>query len=249
MQKLTFRPLKASEIDCRIGMVSRQGNSVSVLLYKDARVDMSILDETVGPAGWQREHYECKGNLYCRVGINLGEGWIWKSDCGVESNTEAAKGESSDSFKRACVNWGIGRALYTAPRIWLNMDKGTFEKANVHVAEINYDRDYNEITGLVLVDGNNMIVYSWGANSVNSPKQQQKPMPQQQQQAQNPAPQHEAEPTIEQAISMAKACTSEQELTSVWSRFGTKYGRDVNFVNAIVSNPAHPNYGRSTKKA
>jgi hypothetical protein len=98
---------------------------------------MNILDETVGAENWQREHYECKGNLFCRVGIcthmkidmsgNKGDvlspAWVWKSDCGVESNTEAQKGEASDSFKRACFNWGIGRELYTAPFIWIPADK------------------------------------------------------------------------------------------------------------------------------
>lgn len=90
------------------------------MLYKDARCDMRILDETVGAENWQREHYECKGNLFCRVGIRVASGeWVWKSDCGTESNTEKEKGESSDSFKRACFNWGIGRELYTSPFVWI----------------------------------------------------------------------------------------------------------------------------------
>jgi hypothetical protein len=106
-------------------------NGLVLLLYKDARVDMNILDETVGASNWQREHYECKGNLFCRVGICVetkkGESvfpeWVWKSDCGTESNTEAQKGEASDSFKRACFNWGIGRELYTAPFTWIPAEK------------------------------------------------------------------------------------------------------------------------------
>lgn len=119
---IKFRPLTAKETDCRIGRATEK--YVSLLLYKNARADMDILDETVGADNWQREHYEVKGNLYCRVGINvtkdlLNPAWIWKSDCGTESNTEPEKGESSDSFKRACVNWGIGRELYTAPTIYI----------------------------------------------------------------------------------------------------------------------------------
>ncbi len=116
-----FRDLAANEIECRVGMVKENG--LSILLYKDARVDMNLLDETVGSGSWQREHYEVKGNLYCRVGIKLNNEWVWKSDCGTESNADAQKGESSDSFKRACVNWGIGRELYTAPNIWIKSDK------------------------------------------------------------------------------------------------------------------------------
>ena len=122
-----FRDLRADEIECRVQSVKQNG--LVLLLYKDARVDMNILDETVGSSNWQREHYECKGNLFCRVGIYLplkekdSIGWVWKSDCGTESNTEAQKGEASDSFKRACFNWGIGRELYTAPFTWIPAEK------------------------------------------------------------------------------------------------------------------------------
>lgn len=114
---MKFRDLRSDEIEVRVQECNKYG--VSLLLYKNARVDMAILDETVGAEHWQREHYDCKGNLFCRVGIKCGGEWIWKSDCGAESKTEAQKGEASDSFKRACSNWGIGRALYTAPRIFV----------------------------------------------------------------------------------------------------------------------------------
>lgn len=123
-----FRDLRADEIECRVQSVKENG--LVLLLYKDARVDMNILDETVGSENWQREHYECKGNLFCRVGIDINAlaeidtpKWVFKSDCGTESNTEAQKGEASDSFKRACFNWGIGRELYTAPFTWISADK------------------------------------------------------------------------------------------------------------------------------
>ena len=122
-----FRDLRADEIECRVQ--SCKANGLVLLLYKDARVDMNILDETIGASNWQREHYECKGNLFCRVGIDIGthegksERWVFKSDCGTESNTEAQKGEASDSLKRACFNWGIGRELYTAPFAWIPAEK------------------------------------------------------------------------------------------------------------------------------
>lgn len=121
---IEFRDLTPEDIEVRVQSVKEKG--LVLLLYKNARVDMNILDETVGAENWQREHYECKGNLFCRVGIYCeNEGttkpacWVWKSDCGTESNTEAQKGEASDSFKRACFNWGIGRELYTSPFIWI----------------------------------------------------------------------------------------------------------------------------------
>ncbi len=126
--KIAFRDLKANEVECRIGSVSKKGTGLSLLLYKDARCDMNILDETVGAENWQRRHYECKGNLFCEVAILAENGeWVKKSDCGVESYTEKEKGEASDSFKRACVNWGIGRELYTSPYIWIPKEKCNIE--------------------------------------------------------------------------------------------------------------------------
>jgi hypothetical protein len=120
--ELKFRTLKETEIDVRVAQVKEKG--LSLLLYKDARCDMNILDETVGPYNWQREHQIIDGRLYCTVSI-YDEGkkiWIAKQDVGTESNTEKEKGQASDSFKRACFNWGIGRELYTAPFIWCSKD-------------------------------------------------------------------------------------------------------------------------------
>ena len=137
---IKFRDLKSDEVEVRVGATGKNGEWITLLLYKDARCDMSILDETVGPENWQRDHFECKGNLYCKVGINTNytdkqapDRWIWKADCGAESRTEAEKGEASDSFKRACVNWGIGRELYTAPPIFI---KSTAKDGNA-----NFDVD------------------------------------------------------------------------------------------------------------
>lgn len=153
---MKFRDLTATEIECRIGSINEKG--LSLLLYKDARCDMNILDETVGVENWQREHYECKGNLFCKVGIKVKptvemtasninydlDTWVYKSDCGTESNTEKEKGESSDSFKRACVNWGIGRELYTAPFIYIPLtDKDGAENYKASTKNnkyITYDR-------------------------------------------------------------------------------------------------------------
>ena len=132
-KKRMFRLLHADEIDCRISTINEKG--LSLLLYKDARVDQTILDETVGPDRWQRNHKLLDGKLFCNVGIRFerengfGE-WVWKQDVGVESYTEKEKGQASDSFKRACFNWGIGRELYTAPFIWIGSDKCNITKKN-----------------------------------------------------------------------------------------------------------------------
>lgn len=130
-----FRDLRADEIECRVQSVKEyadnpQKNGVILLMYKDARVDMNILDETVGSNNWQNKFYENKGILFCSLGINtnfenkeLSDRWIWKDDAGGESNTEVEKGNASDARKRAGFAWGIGRELYTSPFIWIPAEK------------------------------------------------------------------------------------------------------------------------------
>lgn len=119
-----MRPLRADEIEVRVAQIKSDPKQkgfgkVKLLLYKNARVDMTVLDEEIGPDKWQRDHKEVKGNLFCGIGIKFEDDWVWKWDCGTESYTEKEKGEASDSFKRAGFNWGIGRELYTAPNIVL----------------------------------------------------------------------------------------------------------------------------------
>lgn len=113
------RLLKSDEIECRIGTVNARG--CTLLLYKDARVDMKILDETYGTGNWQRTHEVINGNLFCTIEIwnDKINQWVKKQDVGTESYTEKEKGEASDSFKRAGFNVGIGRELYTSPFIWI----------------------------------------------------------------------------------------------------------------------------------
>ena len=132
-----FRMLGPDEIEVRVSQISDKG--CALLLYKNARCDMNILDETVGAANWQDRYYPCKNTLFCSVGIKTPSGeWIWKDNAGAESNTEKEKGEASDSFKRACFNWGIGRELYTAPFIWIPADKLKIEEKNGK--KVTYDK-------------------------------------------------------------------------------------------------------------
>ena len=147
MSKLEFPLLSKSDIDVRIATF-KEGKGAQLLLYKDARCDMDILDSTVGHESWQRRQYECKGNLFCSVGIKCGDEWIWKDDCGSESNVEKEKGESSDSFKRACFNWGIGRELYTSPFIWVPADKLKSKYDKFCVQKIAYEG--RSISGLAI---------------------------------------------------------------------------------------------------
>ncbi len=165
---MKFRALRPDEIECRVAQVkkSTKGAWCSLLLYKDARCDMNVLDETVGNDNWQRDHKELKGNMYAGIGLYNKDlsCWIWKWDCGTESYTEAQKGEASDSFKRAGFNWGIGRELYTSPRIFITLADGEYHEDNgktkldgkmfFYVAHISYteENDKRVIEELVIKD-------------------------------------------------------------------------------------------------
>ena len=145
-----FRLLNADEIECRVSQTTDKG--LFLLLYKDARCDMNILDETVGAENWEREHTRDNQNCIVRIWDDTKKLWVSKEDTGTASNTEAEKGLASDSFKRACFNWGIGRELYTAPKIWIpadkcNMKPGKSGKPTCYdkfsVAKLTYDENGN----------------------------------------------------------------------------------------------------------
>lgn len=167
-----IRLLRADEIECRIGTISEKG--ISLLLYKDARADMKILDEIFGSMNWQRKHEVIGGSLYCTVSVwdEEKKQWISKMDVGTESNTERVKGQASDSFKRACVSLGIGRELYTAPFIWISAGKVKIEKRQdgkfyiqdkFTVREISYNEENRTITGLAIVNQEGNKVYEMKA--------------------------------------------------------------------------------------
>lgn len=163
---MEFRTLRADEIDCRIKVVKETG--VSLLLYKDARVDQNILDETVGCMNWQRHHSRDNANCIVSIWDESKKQWIEKEDTGTESNTEAEKGLASDSFKRACFNWGIGRELYSAPFIWISNGDCNIKNGKCYdkfvVKEIDYDEKRN-ITSLIITDEKGKKVYSYGAKA------------------------------------------------------------------------------------
>lgn len=180
MDNNAIRLLKADEIECRAAVVNEKG--LSLLLYKDARVDQRILDETFGIFGWKRSHQSIEGNLYCTVEIldrETGE-WIPKQDVGTTGYTEKEKSQASDSFKRACFNWGIGRELYTAPFIWIGAEKAKIQKkgdkfyCNDHfsVGHIGYNGD-REINCLVIVNDKGKTVYEMEQGKAERQKQKQ----------------------------------------------------------------------------
>lgn len=158
-----FRLLEAADIECKVKKVTEKG--AILLLYKTARTDMDILDETVGAENWTCDYREIKGNLYCGIGIKCGDLWVWKWDCGIESREDdegnQKKGEASDSFKRAGFKWGIGRELYTSPFIFVPKDKMNIQQSGgrfrtydtFEVERIAYD-DRRCVSGLAIRNKN-----------------------------------------------------------------------------------------------
>ena len=157
--------LQAEDIEVRPGIVNDKG--MTLLLYINSRSAMRILDEAVGPENWQREHESINGSIYCSVSIwsEDKKSWVKKQDVGSASMAEAEKGMASDSFKRSCVSWGLGRALYGCGLLWLKSDLYSAEKKNerwvvkdsFHVDEILYDNQ-GEIISITIKNQNEEIV-------------------------------------------------------------------------------------------
>ena len=237
-KNLEFRLLKADEIDCRVGTVTDKG--VSLLLYKDARVDMRLLDEVVGCMNWKREHALINNNLYCTVSIynEATQQWISKQDVGVESNTEKEKGQASDAFKRACFNWGIGRELYTSPFVWINLGQNEWRfgvggkkqpAVKFYVKEIGYKE--GKINKLVIVDDKGVERYTYGVGR----KAQQPAQPAQTTQN-NPNLTYDDQ--LGAAVLDVEACKSEEELKSIYFAYKAQFGTDQRFLDALSKRKA-----------
>lgn len=163
------KPLPILEIDFRVQSINK-GGYATILAYKDARCDMNRLDEVCGPLNWKREH--TRDNQNCIVSIWDAEKvqWISKEDTGSESNTEKEKGLASDSFKRACFNWGIGRELYDYPVIQIKLKESEFDKTtgkttyDFKLKEWKWFSQFEEskITYLGCKDQNGELRFQWG---------------------------------------------------------------------------------------
>ena len=215
MKELKFRNLHADEIECRVGTQTEKG--VSLLMYKDARVDMRLLDEVVGCMNWQRRHELINGNLFCTVSIRDEDtgAWVEKQDVGTESNTEKEKGQASDAFKRACFNWGIGRELYTCPFVWITLREDEWRmmsngrkqpKTRFTVDAIEY-KD-NRVSYLVISDDKGKERFKWGV----------------------PA---EADEKMAEAMERVDGAETMDELKVIWMDYKDVLGNTQEFIDAV----------------
>ena len=215
----SIRLLNADEIECRVGTVSKDNTGCSLLLYKDARVDMRLLDEVFGPTNWKRSHEVINGSLFCTLSIwdEDKKEWIGKQDVGTESNTEKEKGQASDAFKRAGFNWGIGRELYSAPFVWVKLTSEDFNsfnkvKTSFIVKHIEYN-DKREITALTITDKSGATRYTYPSQATP------------QQPASAPKPTFNGTrgvftgAQLKKAIEEMAAATSRKQANEVWNKY------------------------------
>ena len=229
-----FRPLTADEVECRVAQVGKKQNGgvyASFLIYKDARVDQKLLDEVVGPKNWKNDYAFINGSLYCTISIWDSEKkeWISKQNVGTESNTEKEKGQASDAFKRAGFNWGIGRELYSAPKIFIDLKEGEYYEQNgtlrvkspFTVTYMHCDNNM-EIDRLTISDKRGNVRFFYQKDGSGSM-------------------QEEETPSLQKAIEMANNASSGEQVRKVWESFKSLYGSEEDFIQAIVNNPNNPN--------
>ena len=239
-----FRTLRADEIECRVGTVTDKG--VSLLMYKDARVDMRLLDEVVGAENWQRKHELIDGQLFCTVSIRNEKGeWVGKQDVGTESNTEKEKGRASDAFKRACFNWGVGRELYSCPFVWVNLAQNEW-KANAygksqprvkfHVSEIAYD-DNRNVSRLVIVDDSGKVRFTFGAMQPQQPQITQQPQAQPPQNTQPQAQKNVDYEMLKGVLAQVDKAKTRKELIAIYNA-NLSLGGCKQFIDACIAKQA-----------
>ena len=110
-------PFDPSKIHWRVGATSKDKTTGIALAYLDARDVMKRFDEVCGDL-WQCE-YPFDG--CCRIGVKIGDEWLWRSNGAGETDIEGEKGKFSDAWKRAAVLWGVGRYLYYLPNKWCKL--------------------------------------------------------------------------------------------------------------------------------
>lgn len=174
------KPLPIDSIDFRVQSINA-GGYATILAYKDARVDINRLNEVCGVLGWKREHTRENKNCIVSIWDKDNKQWVSKEDTGVESNAEAQKGLASDSFKRACFNWGIGIELYDYPVIQVKLNSNEFKLENkkakatweLKLKEWIWSSEFSDkgkLLKLKAVDNNGTLRFSFNSENIGTKK-------------------------------------------------------------------------------
>lgn len=127
----------------RVQSYSKYKPTATCVAYIDARDVENLLDEVLGPENWQDTYKEINGQIFCGIGVRVGEDWVWKWDVGSESSIEKEKGQVSDAFKRAGVKWGAGRFLYSIPVFRVDASEKKADNNYPFVVDKNGQRVYD----------------------------------------------------------------------------------------------------------
>ncbi len=223
---MNIRLLTANEIECRVGAQDKSAEPkwCTLLLYKDARCDYKILDEVFGTMGWQCSYETINGNLFCTIKIwdNENKQWVCKQNVGTESNTEKEKGEASDALKRAAFAVGIGRELYTAPQIFINLQPSDCKNGKItnsfKVKHIAYED--RKITELIITDKHNAERYNLKSKTQQAPTALPEPQP--------------VMSELKQAVIKVQSAKNMGELISIWNEH-ILLQRTPEFKNAVTN--------------
>lgn len=116
-------PFPPEAVSWRVGSTTGDKKKGMALAFIDARDVMARFDEVCGPDGWERRHPHVTGTTTCEIAVWVeGRGWVVKCDGSGDTDYEAEKGSLSTAFKRAAVNWGVGRYLYDLASPWVEID-------------------------------------------------------------------------------------------------------------------------------
>lgn len=104
-------PFEQHEVKVRAAQGGRQ------LHYITARTAMNRLDSVLGPENWWDEYIPSQNSVLCKLTLRLPDGsTVTKADAGgyagMADQGDDDKSGFSDSFKRACAKFGVGRYLY-----------------------------------------------------------------------------------------------------------------------------------------
>lgn len=133
------KPFSPSAVSWRVGSTTQDKKKGMALAFIDARDVMDRLDEVCGVGGWQCDYPHANGKTVCRIGIKVGDEWVWKADGAGDTDVEAEKGALSDAFKRAAVRWGVGRYLYDLASPWVELEPAgrSFKIADREMAKLH----------------------------------------------------------------------------------------------------------------